>query len=508
MRLLFDVHLDVSRGITREMWEFWMPMVLAGVFCGLVMITRFRLLKDDNETLRRERGREAMSLISGIALAVSMIGSQHYISSQSRELILVDSLSNIGDPRPGDCFDIGSSYIIDTESVGFLSESRSVPKRHGMDELDLIVYVAIPMRESDANLVRMVPAGKPGMYTVVGTVPAKYWFVKEYEARVARPFDADIKIAFDKLGDRVESDLSSREFRRFLHLSAAPRSEKTRSMLAAIENSPVSPVADPVILSPEYKPFSKSRGGLWIMLVAWVVALFTVVVFTSFYHISAKRFSGFRAGATISLRERFDLCRLALVVKKGGAMATYALIGLNIVYFIVVILAGISPISPSPAELFEVGGATTDSILNDEVWRIATAMFLHAGFIHLTYNMVTLFIMGMMVEPIFGSVRYTVIYLASGVGAALLSMAFLDPSTVHVGASGAIFGVMGAMWAVWIRDRKKHGDYPLLFLCFGGISLLLGLMPGINNWAHIGGLVTGFALGMLLHTPPKKRHKA
>jgi len=508
LRLILDVRMNAAGGITREMWELWMPIALAAIFCLLVMRVRFGLLRPARKDIGRENRFEALYWIAGIALTVSMFASQKYIASQTRDLVQVDSLSAVGDPRAGDCFRIGSNYIIDTERAGFLSESRGVPKRHGMDELDLIIYAALPMRESDADLIRMVPTGEPDIYEVLGITPAKYWFVKEYEQRVERPTGANIEAAHNRLADRVIEDLSSGALRRFDHLSVAPRTEHTRSMLAAVENSTMRATSDPVILLPETKPFARSDDGLWGALIAWGVAVLTVGVFALFYPLSETRLAEMHARAARSLRERFNLGRLALAVKKGSGVATWALVGLNVLYFLVVVAAGISPISPSPDELFLMGGATTDAILGGETWRILTSMFLHSGVFHLMYNMLTLFMIGMMVEPTFRSAKYTVVYVGSGVGAALLSMALLNPVAVHVGASGAIFGIMGAMWRVWARNRKKHKDYPLLFFCFGGISLVLGLfIPSVNNWAHIGGLATGFVLGMLLYVPPKKRRK-
>lgn len=519
VRFCFDVQSDVLRGVTREMWELWMPGILAAIFCIVVMRRRFTLLKPDKmsrsqqfsksarKAWRKEQRLEAIYWISGIALAVSMFGTQIYITSQASELILLDSLSAVGNPRPGNCFIICSDYVIDAQRVGFLSESRTVHKRYGRNKLDLIVYAALPMREPGTSPIRMLPTGEPDIYTVHGITPAKYWFVKEYKMRVNRPSDAEIRIAYDSLGSRIERDLSSGKFRRFDHLTAAPHTEHSRSMFAAIKNSPMRATADPVILSPETKPFSRSNGGLWTALIAWGVAFITVIIYSLSYSISEKRLADRNARAVTPFRERFNPVRLVLAVKKGGGVATWTLIGLNAVYFVTVVAAGISPMSPSPRELFEMGGATNGSILGGEAWRIATAMFLHSGIVHLAYNMFTFAFFGIWLESIVKPLKYVVIYFASGVGAALLSMLFLDPDAVHVGASGAIFGVMGAMGSLWVRNRKKYNAFPLFFLCTGGISLLLGLLPGINNWAHIGGLATGFVLGMFFYIPPKKRRR-
>jgi rhomboid protease GluP len=418
-------------------------------------------------------------------------------------------LAEIGRPRANDCFVVSSPYTADLDKAGIFQEGRRIPKRYGTDELELIVYAAIPLREATELLpFEMIPTDTPHKYIVGQSMRHTYWLVKEYTTRVARPTDDNIDREHRKLWERMESDLTSGRFRRTDHLSVAPYSEKSRSMSAAIEDSSAGVADDPVILVPEYSPFEKSFTWLWVCLGFYFAGLITVsLIVRSLPAISRSAAEKLDARAATPFVERLNFRRSVLAIKKGAGVATRTLAGLNCAAFVAMLFAGINPISPSAHELFEFGGATGETILGGERWRIATAMFLHSGIFHLAYNMIALVVTGLAVETAVKPLKFLVIYFASGVGGALLSLIFIDPGVVHVGASGAIFGVMGAMMSLWVRNREKNSAYPWIFFAFGGVSLLMGFMPGINNWAHIGGLATGFVLGLLLYVPPKKRRR-
>lgn len=133
-----------------------------------------------------------------------------------------------------------------------------------------------------------------------------------------------------------------------------------------------------------------------------------------------------------------------------------------------------------------------------ELYRLVTSVFLHAGLIHLLCNMYSLYIIGPQLESFFGKVKYSIIFIASGIIGNLLSMAFLQDNVVSIGASGAIFGLLGSLlyfgyhYRVYLSGVIKSQIIPLIIL-----NLALGFMiAGINNLAHIGGLVGGILISM------------
>jgi rhomboid protease GluP len=146
------------------------------------------------------------------------------------------------------------------------------------------------------------------------------------------------------------------------------------------------------------------------------------------------------------------------------------------------------------------GPATQDG----EWWRLGSALFLHFGLLHLALNMWALWDVGQWVERMFGHLRFAVIYFLAGVAGNLLSLVAHSGPVVSGGASGAVFGVYGALLSfLWLeRSRIQQGEFRWLFwaaIGFSVLTIVFGLLiPGIDNAAHIGGLVSGILLGIAL----------
>lgn len=167
--------------------------------------------------------------------------------------------------------------------------------------------------------------------------------------------------------------------------------------------------------------------------------------------------------------------------------------------------------------LLSMGGRTEDALYmyengamyvpsffeEEEYYRIFSSMFLHFGFDHLINNMLTLLVVGRRLESVVGHVRFAVIYMLSGVGGNMLSMVwelYTENYVISAGASGAIFGLTGALLSLTILNRGyvagvTRGEMLIII----GISLYNGFAnPGVNNAAHIGGLIAGFLITFLL----------
>jgi len=180
-------------------------------------------------------------------------------------------------------------------------------------------------------------------------------------------------------------------------------------------------------------------------------------------------------------------------------MLSYILLALNVIVFLIDTLTAWSGLGYGQVGLLTLLGAKSNaSILQGQYWRLLTPMFLHAGILHLVFNGYFLYRIGPWVERHFGTARFAAIYFLSGIGASLASFALnLNPA---VGASGALFGLIGAMLPMLYINRDLIANTRSLI---GNIimtivfNLLIGLSPGIDNWAHIGGLICGLTLGWL-----------
>ena len=181
---------------------------------------------------------------------------------------------------------------------------------------------------------------------------------------------------------------------------------------------------------------------------------------------------------------------------------THILIGCNLAVFVAVMAYGYLVYkdldgSTNLTVLTDMGAKVNGLIAQGQVWRLFTAMFLHIGVIHLLFNLYALNSLGPLVEGFFGHRRFLAIYLLGGLFGSLASYAF--SAATSAGASGAIFGLIGAATVYFLRYQSNFGarGRSILqnMLVVIAINLIFGLsMPGIDNWGHIGGLIGGALL--------------
>jgi rhomboid protease GluP len=186
-----------------------------------------------------------------------------------------------------------------------------------------------------------------------------------------------------------------------------------------------------------------------------------------------------------------------------GRPVTRTLIGINVLFFVAMALTGISPLGPSPQDLLRWGGNLGPLSLGPQPWRLLVSNYLHVGIIHIGFNMWCLWNLGAIAERIFAPRTYVFVYTACGLAGSLASV-WWHPMAVGVGASGAIFGLAGALIAALylgalpIPQEVIKGTLRSL-VSFAGYNLLFGaVVPGIDNFAHIGGFLMGLAVGAAL----------
>ena len=156
--------------------------------------------------------------------------------------------------------------------------------------------------------------------------------------------------------------------------------------------------------------------------------------------------------------------------------------------------------------LLTLGAMEGQRVAAGDYWRLFAAMFLHSGLVHLGLNCFGLFIFGQQTEQMYGHVRFAAIYLLAGLGGSVASYALnlsLIENGIGVGASGAIFGVIGALVAFFLSNRDRLGRMGrqslIGLLALAAINLAFGLaVDGVDNYAHVGGFVSGLLLGLAL----------
>jgi rhomboid protease GluP len=196
----------------------------------------------------------------------------------------------------------------------------------------------------------------------------------------------------------------------------------------------------------------------------------------------------------------------ALISVTPTTPVTLAMILANLLMFAIATSLGAGLFKVNPAVMIRLGTDYTPLTLSGQWWRLLTSTFLHFGLLHIAFNMFALYVNGIAAERIFGSRRYLVIYLAAGICGSVASLLW-HPLVNGAGASGAIFGVLGALIAFFV---KKEGGVPPSVLktqlraasIFVVYNLIYGAgYQGIDNAAHLGGLAGGFVMGFILSRP-------
>ena len=187
---------------------------------------------------------------------------------------------------------------------------------------------------------------------------------------------------------------------------------------------------------------------------------------------------------------------------------TYTIIILNVIVYLISAFYSQNIAEMDMQVLVDLGALYGPlTVLKGEWWRLGTAMFLHGGMTHLLMNMFSLYLIGRGAEMYFDTKSYISIYIFSGLIGGLVSL-YVHPVSVGVGASGAIFGVFGALAGFFLAYRDKIETHSKAFMKdFGmiiGINLVIGFsIESVDVSAHIGGLVVGFIGGFMLSKSPK-----
>jgi membrane associated rhomboid family serine protease len=184
---------------------------------------------------------------------------------------------------------------------------------------------------------------------------------------------------------------------------------------------------------------------------------------------------------------------------------TYVLIAINVIAWLGMLASG-APISGVGGTVYQHGALYGPLVADGEWWRIITGGFLHAGILHIAFNMYFLYFLGTILEPMIGRLRFALIYVIALVGGSFGAL-LLSPNTPTVGASGAVFGLMGAA----IIAMRARGIDP--WQSGLGVTLLLNLgitflIPGIAIGGHIGGLIAGGIVGYLLFEVADRRRSS
>lgn len=479
--------LDLRFGLVQldeELWDFWIPFLLPWIPLLTIFRKRFHVL-----TFKRDddRGRWLLQIICAFSLGGALVVSQHYLKAVAGGLKDLESVAQLDPKDHVRHFRIGH-YVV-ASWMGGSHGTAHTSGRYNQD-LNLEFFVVAPMLNDSAE---NLPSG------------ASVWYgVKFHERMSNRASDAEKESRWKALMTRVEEEMNVYDFHDLDHFRRVPVSEDRKAFLVAIANRAGATTGEEVILTPVHEPYGAGTGTT----LAWIFGALGIGCALLLFALLWSRFDDEEYARQLagdsSTRTPDELDDwYTWLIPKRGRYATALLVDINLIVFIAMVLSGVSFISPRSPDLVAWGANTTAHTAAGEWWRIVTCLFIHGGFMHLLMNLFGLVIAGILLETMLGSVRYALVYFASGIAASLSSLCWHD-QVVSVGASGAVFGLLGALGGILLLQRRSEFDASrglLMFVAlYAGLNLVLGfILPGIDNAAHIGGLLCGLVLGPALY---------
>ena len=421
-----------------------------------------------------------------IILTIPLIISQQYVITFSGKLTQLKTINEINKYTPTKYYSL-ESYYIDKDHAGIFLDTEVGGKNN--ENFGMHIYVAVPIFEQPSNITSSIP---------------KCWLAIEYSEKISNQLTIEEKEKkFHEFANKSELDFSSKDLSEFKYLDQLGNSDQKNGFTKAVENNKFfkNKSADPIILKGINEPFKNRNGNkLRSLIIAIAVGSLIWLIMTTIPKIDQRHLRRIKAGKPDRKAQRELKEFLEFLIPQEGIFTTLILIYINISIFLLMSLMGYGFFSFEGQNLLKWGANFGPLTKNGEWWRLLTCTFLHGGIMHLFTNMYGLLFVGMFLEPLLGRKYFLIIYLINGILASLVSL-FWHDATISIGASGAIFGMYGLfisfmLFKIFTPEFSKA--FLLSTLVFVGINLMMGLSGGIDNAAHIGGLLSGFIIGTLM----------
>lgn len=476
------IKLDLF-SVKEMLLKFWLPCGISCILVCFFLRPRLKILKfkDENKST-------FFLFMAVVAIALPAMIAQEYLITATGKLTPIKTISEISKHEKTKYYTLENFYI-DKKNIGVLNTGNATGKNN--ERFNMLIYVAMPILKTTRETSKQ---------------ECKYWLGKRYSEEISNSLsNGEKQIRFKEFAKRTEKEFNDTNFNQFTYLELVGNTEDHDNFNSAIEQNTHYDLNNPILLEAHDEPF-KNRNGKkleWFLGTLGVGLLFwfLLIFFTKLQPQRFRKIKIEKKSKIESFKENFEF-----LIPRENFYITPILIDLNLIVFVIMVFSGFGFISFKGKDLLEFGANFRPLVADGQWWRLLTSVFLHGGIMHLVSNMFGLYIVGLFLEPVLGKTKYLLIYLATGIFASLNSIWWHD-ATVSVGASGAIFGLYGLFIALLLfKVFPPHLSKAFLTfsLIFVGYNLLMGLMGGIDNAAHIGGLLSGFIIGSLISSSLKE----
>lgn len=478
--------LFIKAGIPlkEDIVKFWLPLVLPFIPILIWLGPRIKLLHFKNDN-----GSFGFHFLACLAIAIPTIIAQEYLVTATGKLTVVDNVTQIEKSEKTKYYSL-RNYYIDKQRIA-VRNTASVTGKHNED-FNMLIYIALPIFENISDTTKTA---------------CKFWLGKVYNERISnRLSDQEKDIKYKMFAEQKQKEFEETNFSDFKYLEVIGNTEDHDEFNKAIEKSEIVKGNQQLVFEAKTEPFENRNGKKleWIFgsLAIGVLAYFIFLLFPKFQENQLEKFKSGKIEKDTDIKEMLDF-----FIPKEGFYITPIIINLNLLVFIAMIVGGFGFVSFKGDDLLRWGANFKPVTTDGQWWRLLTNTFMHGGLMHILANMYGLLFVGIFLEPLLGKTKYLLIYLTTGILASGASIWWYD-ATVSVGASGAIFGLYGFFLATLLL-KVFPPDFGKAFLTstlvFVGFNLLMGFTGGIDNAAHIGGLVSGFVIGLIMSRQLKQQ---
>lgn len=473
--------------LNEDLINFWLPFCLPVIPVYIWLRPRIKLL-----VLKDKKGNLPFLYFFAACLAISAptIVLQGYLLTATGKLTTVQNTNEISQKPITKYYTVANHYIDKQHAT---VHRRTEVSGRNNEYLTFHLYVACPI----LNKAPQIVTGNSNTF-----IMPVAWLGTEYTKGISNhSSDTEKEQAFKELGIEAYNKLKDENLDRFIYLDHIGNNDRHKGYYAAIKSIPQYNGAEPLILEAKNEPFETRNGDKlgWIFksfgigAAIWLIML----IFPKFDNVQLKKLPEYSFQNQLETFYKF----ISSIKITSKSSVSIIIIALNILVFIIMVFAGLGFISFDGQDLYAWGANYRPAVISGQWWRLLTNIFLHGGLMHLIFNMYGLLFVSIFLEPVLGRAKFIIAYFLCGLLASLASI-WWHPATLSVGASGAIFGLYGVLTALLTTNKADANSKRGLLInnaIFIGINLIIGFTGGVDNAAHIGGLLSGFIIGYVMY---------
>ena len=462
--------------LDEDVVDLWLPGALAWILVIVFVQPRMRFLK-----IHGTRGNlPYLYHFAAVAvIAVPVIMAQRYIWSVTGDVAHIENADLIGSSAPSKYYvaDFTCMHLDRPATKSFVSRGRP------NNPLNVNFYVLAPVCSTRGESIKK-----------------RVWIASHYHQLIddsaSKPAANAAYVEFMRDSVNAFNALDPKQFR---YLESIGRNSDRRRYEKTLEEAG-NHVTSPIILIPHSEPLERHSSER----LAWAAGSFGIGAFIWLAMVLIPALDHRKIHANLEDGKQTKSAPVwpMFLLPRRGNYGLPILLVINIAVFVAMVLSGLGVVSFDRDDLLAWGANFRPAIHGVGVFRLISSQFVHSGMMHLVNNLYGLLFAGIFLTPLVNNWRLIACYLLCGLGGSIASVV-VHPATVSVGASGSIFGLFGILLTMdLLGDARMAGARKFVLLnaaLFVGLNLLIGAAStGIDNAAHVGGLITGVILGLVL----------